>query len=53
MQLEEDNSSIGHKREGGRVDTVITNPNRGRIQGLVWTHQCYGNVGFVSTNNTL
>ena len=26
---------------------------KGRIQGLVWGHWCYKNVGFVYTNNTL
>ena len=25
---------------------------QGCIQGLVWAHWCYGNVGFVHTNNT-
>ena len=26
---------------------------QGRIQGLIWTHRCYRNVGFVYTNDTL
>ena len=27
--------------------------NQGRVLGLVWAHRCYGNVGFVYTNDTL
>ena len=36
-----------------RFVTGFNDTEQGRIQGLVWAHRCYGNAGFVYTNDTL